>query len=133
MSEKVNSFRDLKVWQKGILIVSYTYGFSRDLPVEEKYGLVSQLRRAAFSIPANIAEGCARNNTGEFVLHIGYALGSLAELETGLVVSENEYGITVVREYAELMQETGRMLHGLRKSLQVNPRAKANAKKSTDN
>lgn len=81
------NFKDLLVWQKGMDIAKAIYKLIRDFPVEERFGLVSQMRRAAVSIPSNIAEGQARRTTGEFVQFISHAEGSLAELETQLRLS----------------------------------------------
>ncbi|MEW6181728.1 MAG: four helix bundle protein [Bacillota bacterium] len=84
----VKSYQDLIVWQKSIDLVQKTYQFTQRFPKEEIYGLTLQIRRAAVSIPANIAEGQARNSTGEFKQFLGMAKGSLAELETLLILSE---------------------------------------------
>jgi four helix bundle protein len=75
-------YRDLLVWQKGISLVKEVYELTKGFPDEERFGLVSQLRRAALSIPSNIAEGQARHTTREFILFISHAEGSLAELDT---------------------------------------------------
>lgn len=72
MSE-VASFKDLLLWQKGILIVKKTYNISNALPMEEQYGLVNQMRRSSTSIPANVAEGWGRKSTKTYVQHIRIA------------------------------------------------------------
>jgi four helix bundle protein len=79
---KLQGYRDLIVWQKSMTLTKQVYSCTRSFPKEETYGLTSQIRRAAVSIPANIAEGQARNSTGEFLQFLGIARGSLAELET---------------------------------------------------
>src|SRR5690349_1436813 len=79
---KVSNFRELIVWQKTMDLAELIYQSTRAFPKDELYGMVSQMRRAAVSIPSNIAEGQARNTTGEFIQFLGYAHGSLAELET---------------------------------------------------
>jgi four helix bundle protein len=83
-SERPQNFKDLLVWQKGMDIAKMTYELTFSFPKEERFGLVSQMRRAAVSIPSNIAEGQARHTTGEFVQFVSHAEGSLAELETQL-------------------------------------------------
>jgi len=87
MTETVRSYRELKVWQKGIELVKLTYGLTKSFPKSETYGLVSQMQRAAVSIPSNIAEGQGRQHTGEFRQFLYVALGSAAELDTQLVVA----------------------------------------------
>ena len=83
----VESYRDLIVWQKSIRLTIDIYKETRKFPKEELFGLTSQIRRCAVSIPSNIAEGQARNTSGEFVQFIGIAKGSLAELETQIEIS----------------------------------------------
>ena len=85
---RIRSFRELKVWQRSMDLTVRTYEFTGRFPSEEKYGLVSQMRRAAASVPANIAEGQARRSTKEFLQMLGIARGSLAELETFVTLSE---------------------------------------------
>ncbi len=115
----VASYQQLKVWQSGIQLVKSVYLLSQKFPKDELYGLTSQMRRAVVSIPANIAEGHARDSTKEFLHHISIALGSLAELETMFVLAE-ELGYSDTATIAALLQhsgEEGRMLHGLQKTL----------------
>src|SRR6185312_6293694 len=81
------NFKDLIAWQKAMQVASLVYKLTGAFPSEEKFGLVSQIRRAAVSIPSNIAEGQARHTTGEFVQFISHAEGSVAELETQLLLS----------------------------------------------
>jgi four helix bundle protein len=115
----VTSYRQLKVWQSGIQLVKSVYVLSQKFPKDELYGLTSQMRRAAVSIPANIAEGHARDSTKEFLHHISIALGSLAELETMFVlVQELGYGdADTVAALLRHSDEEGRMLHGLQRTL----------------
>lgn len=115
----VQSYRDLIVWQKSIALARMIYEFSQSLPREELYGLVSQMRRAVVSIPANIAEGQARQSTGEFRQFLGIARGSLAELETLLVLSK-ELGYATNESVEPLWiacAEISKMLLGLLRSL----------------
>src|SRR2546422_10437556 len=83
----VRGYQDLRVWQKGMELAKLVYELTRTFPSDEKFGLVSQMRRAAVSVPSNLAEGQARNTTGEFVQFISHAEGSLAELDTQLRLS----------------------------------------------
>jgi four helix bundle protein len=84
---EIKSFRDLRVWQAGMDLTVQVYALTRGFPPDERYGLTSQIRRAAISLPSNIAEGYARESTGEYLYHISVAQGSLAELETQLDLS----------------------------------------------
>jgi len=84
----VKTHRDLEVWKNSIELVVDIYNLTRKYPKEELYGLISQIRRAASSIPANIAEGAGRFHNKEFIQFLYIAIGSVAELETHLVVSE---------------------------------------------
>ena len=81
---QIKDYKDLQVWQKGMDLARRVYLLTRSFPVDEKFGLISQMRHAAVSVPSNIAEGQARNTTGEFVQFISPAEGSLAELDTQL-------------------------------------------------
>ena len=86
-TEKSRSYRDLNVWKLSIELVKDIYHVTTKFPPVEVYGLTNQLRRAAISIPSNIAEGQGRNSFKEFKQFIAIALGSLAELETQLIIS----------------------------------------------
>jgi four helix bundle protein len=85
-SGKIRSYRDLRVWQKAVELVVICYQLAKKLPPDERFGLVSQIQRAATSIPANIAEGYARRTRGDYIHHLAIAAGSLAELETHWIV-----------------------------------------------
>jgi len=118
--EKVNSYRDLIVWQKGIALVKAIYLLSQQFPADERFGLTSQMRRAAVSAPSNIAEGQARHSTREFINFISHAEGSIAELDTQLVLAVN-LGFCRQAEAETLfgeIDEMRRMLNGLRRRLQ---------------
>jgi carbamoyl-phosphate synthase large subunit len=84
---KPKHYKDLLVWQKGMTLAKLVYKLTMRFPAEERYGLTSQLRRAAVSVPSNIAEGQARHGTKEFLQFLSHAEGSLAELETQLLLS----------------------------------------------
>jgi len=119
MEKKTQSYKDLGVWQKGIALAKLIYTITRKFPAEEKFGLVSQMRRAAVSIPSNIAEGQARHTTGEFIQFISHAEGSVAELNTQLILAvELEFVTSKTSIPAfELMEDLRRMLNGLRRKL----------------
>jgi len=85
----MNYFKELIVWQKAIELVTNTYLKSQTFPKEEIYGLTSQIRRCAVSIPSNIAEGCGRKSTKDFNNFLGIALGSSFEFETQLIICKN--------------------------------------------
>jgi len=87
MSE-IKSYRDLLIWQKGIALVKRVYQEKARFPDSERYGLISQMRRAAVSIPSNIAEGQARQHTGEFRQFLFISLGSITEIETQIIISQ---------------------------------------------
>ena len=85
----MNTIRDIKVWQKAMDFVTLLYKNTRHFPVEELYGLTSQMRRSAVSIPSNIAEGFGRKSTNEFKRFLQISMGSLFELQTQLEISKN--------------------------------------------
>lgn len=85
---RVDNHQDLRVWRLGMELAADVYRVTALLPVEERYGLTSQLRRSAASIPANIAEGAGRHSTQEFARFLSIARGSLAELETHVLLCE---------------------------------------------
>ncbi len=111
----VKTYQELLVWQKAMDLVAETYTLIRLLPREELYALSDQMRRAAVSIPSNIAEGQQRNSTKEFVQFLSVARGSNAELETQLIICVRlEYLKPSQTETAmNLCQEIGRMLNAL--------------------
>ena len=86
-NKTIKSYRDLLVWQKGIELAKDIYALTKSLPPSEKFGLISQMRRAAVFVPSNIAEGQARRHTKEFRQFLHIARGSLAELDTQLTVA----------------------------------------------
>jgi len=85
--EKIRSYKDLRIWQKSIELVKEIYLITKEFPKEEIYGLTSQMRRSAISIPSNIAEGKMRQHTNEYIQFLYIALGSCAELDTQLVIA----------------------------------------------
>jgi four helix bundle protein len=119
--QRIQSHRDLKVWQLGMDIAERIYQMTRQLPDDERFGLISQLRRAAVSIPANIAEGNARQSTKEYLNHLSIAVGSLAEVETfiDLVLRLHYLHPEAVKGLTDLLGEERRMLRGLQRSLRT--------------
>ncbi len=117
----INSYRDLKVWQTAMELVVQVYRLSQSFPQQERFGLTSQVQRAAVSIPSNIAEGHARDSTRDFLHHLSFALGSLAEVETQLELA-NRLGYLEFSSESQIMKsldELGKMLRGLQKSLKA--------------
>ncbi len=115
----MKSFRDLKVWQKGHELTLAVYQSTHLFPKEELYGLTSQLRRSAASIPANIAEGCGRSGNAEFKRFLQVAMGSASELEYHLLLA-HELGFLESEVYVTLNNQTievKRMLSGLIKKI----------------
>ena len=114
-------YRQLIVWQKSMDLAELVYRETAFYPAQERYGLTSQMRRAATSIPSNVAEGQGRRSTDdEFVRFLRIALGSLCELETQLELSTRLKLLTVdrARQLRPPMDEVGRLLNGLIKSKQ---------------
>jgi four helix bundle protein len=114
----VAKYQELIVWQKSMLLVEEVYKIARQLPKYELFALGDQLRRAAVSVPSNIAEGQNRGSNKEVVQFCGIALGSLAETETQLVIVERLYKIDT-SEAQGLTREINRMLIALIKSLRT--------------
>ena len=119
MNIKIRNFRDLNVWQLGKKLVIDTYKITQDLPREEDYGLISQMRRAAISIPSNIAEGFNRFHNREYRQFLYIALGSCAELETQIEIAFalKYLGETPKNELLEAVDHETRMLRNLIKKL----------------
>jgi len=116
----VHYYEELKVWQKSVNFVTEVYKYTASFPKEEAYGLTSQIRRAAVSIPSNIAEGSSRETTRDFLRFLSISNGSLAELQTQFIIAKNLgfislENLAILKESAD---EVGRMIHGLQKSLQ---------------
>jgi four helix bundle protein len=88
MGQEVRGYEDLEVWQRGMDLAERVYGLTRSFPADEKFGLTAQLRRAAVSIPSNIAEGWGRGVTNEYLQFLRYARGSLYEVETQLRIAQ---------------------------------------------
>ena len=115
----VRTHRDLDVWKKSIDLVTLIYKYTAEYPKDEVYGLTSQIRRCAVSIPSNIAEGSARTTKKDFSYFLAIALGSVAELETQLIISRNLNFLSeaVLDELISELISIRRMTLGLRKSI----------------
>jgi four helix bundle protein len=101
----MNTFRDIKVWQKAMNFVTNSYKNTRSFPQEEMFGLTSQMRRSAVSIPSNIAEGFGRKSTNEFIRFLQISMESLFELQTQFEISKN-LGYLSESEYDELFADS---------------------------
>jgi four helix bundle protein len=117
---QLKRYQELIAWQKAIALVTKIYSLTSAYPQAEIYGLTSQLRRAAVSIPSNIAEGQGRATKGEFIQFLCHARGSLYEVETQVVISRNLGYLSVEQQETLLgeLAELGRILNGLITSLQ---------------
>ena len=115
----MGNYKDLKVWQESVNFVVEIYHISTKFPPEEKFGLISQIRRAAISIPSNIAEGATSKSTKTFSKFIAIARSSLSEVETQLLIS-HKLGFITREIYTKIIarsEEISRMLSGLQHSL----------------
>jgi four helix bundle protein len=119
MGSDIRSHHDLKVWQQGMDIAEHVYALTHEFPREELYGLTSQLRRAASSIPANVAEGNGRASIKDYLRFLSIAVGSLCEVETFLMLAVRLRYVSAnsIEPLIGLLAEEGRMLRGLQKSL----------------
>jgi four helix bundle protein len=117
----IQSHRDLLVWQRSIDLVVECYRLTNKFPGDERFGLTSQLQRAAVSVAANIAEGRGRGTTNAFLNFLWIASGSLSELDTHLVIAEKLHYLSQqeVVSVQTKIEEVGRMLVGLRRSLET--------------
>jgi four helix bundle protein len=114
---KVQSFRELIVWQKSMDLVDEVYFIAAKLPKYEQYGLSSQMIRAAVSIPSNIAEGRSRNHKLEFIHFLSIANGSASELETQLTIAKKHYLSVDYKKAFGLLNEVQKMLFVMMKNL----------------
>ncbi|MDR3001945.1 MAG: four helix bundle protein [Fibromonadaceae bacterium] len=119
--EKIQNYQELIVWQEAMNLAEMTYAQTKNFPKEELYGIVSQIRRAAVSIPANIAEGYGRKNRAEYLNFLSIAAGSLTETETHLLLSKR-IGYLTEEQMNKLQKQlnvVGKLLMALRKSLSI--------------
>ena len=119
---KSHNFRNLKVWQQSMDLVTEVYKHSSQFPKEEMFGLTSQLRRSAVSVPSNIAEGFAKSSEKDFARFLEISMGSSYEVETQLIIA-NRLSMLSTEDFnlmLEKLQEVQRMISGLSKSLTSN-------------
>jgi four helix bundle protein len=117
---QIRSYKDLLVWQRGMDLTTQVYQLSAKLPQDERFGLTSQMRRAAVSVPANIAEGHQRTSTKDYLRFLSIASGSLAEVETLIELASRLYLIekTLIEELVGQADELGKMLRSLQHKLE---------------
>jgi len=114
----LKSYKELLVWQKSIKLVKEIYVLTNKFPKSEVYGLSNQMRRAAVSIPSNIAEGYLRKNLKEFLQFLRISYGSSAELETQLIISKDLYSNCNYQKSDSLLEEIQKMLNAIIKKLE---------------
>jgi four helix bundle protein len=114
-----SSFKDLIAWQKGMELVAMIYDATEGFPAHEQFGLTSQLRRAAVSVPSNIAEGKSRYSNRDFVRFLRHARGSLAEIETQVLIAQQRQYLSAetTTKLSQKLDELGRIVSGLINSL----------------
>jgi len=119
MSERIKTYRDLDIWKKGIELVKKVYVMTGKFPKEETYGLSSQMRRSAISVPSNVAEGFRRYHNKEYRQFLYIALGSCAEFETQATISKelNYISSEKEKELLEMLDHVSRMITNLIKKL----------------
>ncbi|MCG8448039.1 MAG: four helix bundle protein [Pirellulales bacterium] len=115
----MSNHEDLEAWQRSIDLVDRVYDLARKLPTDERYGIVTQIQRAAISVPANLAEGCGRDTTKDFLRHVSIARGSLAEVSTFLTIIRRRKFVaeSELKPIESELQTVGRLISGLRRSL----------------
>ena len=122
-SGKVKSYEDLEVWKRSIQLVKSIYLLSANFPSEEKFGLTSQIRRAAVSVPSNIAEGSERYNTKEYMQFLYISIGSIAEIKTQIIIAcelgyaEELKTQNLITEVSSIDRMLKALINSLRKSL----------------
>ncbi|WP_448530586.1 four helix bundle protein [Raineya sp.] len=116
----MHNYKELKVWQKSMNLVTRVYQLTENFPSDEKFGLVSQIRRSAISIPSNIAEGAGRNTTKDFVHFLSVANASCCELNTQLIITQNLLYIesTSLTQLEKDIDEIQKMIFNLKKVMQ---------------
>lgn len=129
MTEKINSYKDLIVWQKAIELVTVIYSVTKHFPPDERFGLVAQINRAVISVPSNIAEGWGRQSSKNYLQFLRVSRGSLMEVETMIQISLNLRFLNE-KDFQRVMlriEEVGKILQGLIKSIDQKTQSKAAA------
>jgi len=121
VEQKVRNYQDLIAWQKSMDLVAAIYSNTQSFPAEERYGLSSQIRRAAVSVPSNIAEGQGRGSDAEFVRFLNIAHGSLREIETQILIAQRlaYFNATQTETLLADCSEVGKLLNGLIRSIKL--------------
>lgn len=116
----MHNFKELKVWQKSVDLAVNIYKATNSFPNQEKFGLISQMRRAGVSIPSNIAEGCAKTSSKSFINSLEISLGESFELETQMIISERVaiLDFNTARDMEKDLIEVQKMIVGLKNSLE---------------
>lgn len=117
---EIKTYKDLLIWQKGILLAEHAYVLTKDFPQDEIYSLTNQIKRSAVSISSNIAEGYGRNSTKSYVNFLKIARGSLYELETQLILADKFNFIsdkTMLKEVFSEIEEESKMLNSFIKKV----------------
>ena len=135
MSTMINSYKDLKVWNKAMDLTTMVYDALKTFPPKEEYGLSSQMRRSSVSIPSNIAEGYGRNSTLDYCRFLQIALGSAYELETQveLALRLDYVDNDSANKLATQLTEVGRMLNSLINKIKPDKNKPQNTNNQTDN
>lgn len=120
MQQNIETYRDLEAWKLAIRLTKFIYRASEKFPGDERFGLTSQIRRAAVSVPSNIAEGWGRGTTSDYARFLRMARGSIFEVETQIVIARELgfIGDEVFNPVDELLRDTGRVLAGLLRSIE---------------
>ena len=113
ISKEIKNHKDLEVWKKSMDLVSNIYKITESFPNKELYGLTNQIRRAAVSVPSNIAEGAARNSKKEFIQFLYIALGSLSELETQIIIANRLEYLNNLDTLSEDLKFVQKLINGL--------------------
>nr|WP_194295647.1 four helix bundle protein [Capnocytophaga canis] len=116
---QISSYKELVVWQKSIALVKKVYALLRSFPEEERFGLTSQIRRSAISVPSNIAEDFGRGSSKNFLQFLYVSRGSLYELETQLYIAKDLNFISDNQETENLISEIGKMLNSMIQKLKL--------------
>ena len=123
MAQRLRTHRDLKVWQQTMALAESVYHATAEFPLAERFGLVAQMRRAAVSVPANIAEGAARSSSKEFAKFLSVARGSLSELETQLELARRlgfvNDGLSLLRQCNSSGQMLSRLIFSIRRRVRA--------------